>query len=186
MLLPDQPGAHPHLAIVGGKAPAIYVLDRDHLGHFHAGSDSDAVQTIRTVGGIFGSMAYWNHQVYVLSDSDALRDYEVKDGKLAFKAVSGFRLQDHAATPAISANGSKNGIAWVVGSKGWNSPDRTAVLYACDASDIAHELYNSNQNAARDKAGSALRFNIPTIANGHVYVGAKGEVDVYGLLPVNR
>ena len=60
------------------------------------------------------------------------------------------------------------------------------MLYACDASDIAHELYDSNQNAARDKAGKALRFNMPTIAKGHVYVGAKGEVDVYGLLPVNR
>jgi hypothetical protein len=75
---------------------------------------------------------------------------------------------------------------WVVSSKGWNSPDRTAVLHACDASDIAHELYNSGQNAARDGAGKALRFNIPTIVNGHVYVGAKGEVDVYGLLPARQ
>ena len=31
------------------------------------------------------------------------------------------------------------------------------------------------------RAGLALRFNHPIIANGHVYVGAKREVDVYGL-----
>jgi hypothetical protein len=186
MLLPDQPGAHPHLAIVGGKAPKIYVLDRDHLGHYHANRDSDAVQEIRTQGGIYGSMAYWNHHVYVLSDSDALRDYEVKEGRLTFEASSSFRFEDHAATPAISANGDRDGIVWVVSSKSWNSPGRTAVLHAADASNVAHELYNTNQNAARDGAGKALRFNIPMIVNGHVYVGARGEVDVYGLLAVRR
>jgi len=74
----------------------------------------------------------------------------------------------------------------VVSSKSWNSPGRTAVLHAADASNVTHELYNTNQNAARDGAGKALRFNIPTIVNGHVYVGARGEVDVYGLLAVGR
>lgn len=182
MLLPDQPGVHPHLAIVGGKAPLIYVVDRDHLGHYHAGSNSHAIQTIKTVGGIFGSMAYWNHNVYVLSSGDSLRDFAVKDGRLTFKAASSFQFEDHAATPTVSANRDKDGIVWVMSSKGWNSSDRTAVLYAADASNITHELYNSNQNATRDHAGYALRFNIPTIVNGHVYVGAKREVDVYGLL----
>ena len=186
MLLPDQPGPHPHLAVVGGKAPMIYVLDRDHLGHYQPQSNSHAVQTITTKGGIFGSMAYWNRNVYVLSDSDALRDFEVKDGKLAFKAASSFRFEDHAATPSVSANGDKDGIVWVLSSKGWNSPDRNAVLHAADASNVAHELYNSEQNAARDRAGTALRFNIPTIVNGLVYVAAKREVDVYGLLPAGR
>ena len=186
MLLPDQPGPHPHLAVVGGKAPMIYVLDRDHLGHYQPQSNSHAVQTITTKGGIFGSMAYWNRNVYVLSDSDALRDFEVKDGKLAFKAASSFRFEDHAATPSVSANGDKDGIVWVLSSKGWNSPDRNAVLHAADASNVARELYNSEQNAARDRAGTALRFNIPTIVNGLVYVAAKREVDVYGLLPAGR
>lgn len=186
MLLPEQPGPHPHLAVIGGKDPLIYVLDRDHLGHYHAGDNSHAVQTIRVHGGIFGSMAYWNHNVYVLSDSDALRDFAVDGGKLVLKASSSFRLADHGATPAVSANGDKDGIVWVLSSKGWNSPDRNAVLHACEAANVSHELYNSQQNAARDGAGVALRFNIPTIVNGHVYVGAKGEVDVYGLLSAKR
>jgi hypothetical protein len=186
MLLPDQPGPHPHLALIGGKAPLIYLLDRDRLGHFQPDSNSHAVQTISTPGGIFGSMAYWNHNVYVLTDSDALRDFEMKNGKLVFTASSSFKLKDHAATPAVSANGDKDGIVWVLGSKGWNSPDRTAVLHAADASNITHELYSSEQNAGRDRAGWALRFNMPTIVNGHVYVGTKREVDVYGLLPAGR
>ncbi len=186
MLLPDQAGPHPHLAVVGGKAPLIYVLDRDRLGHYHAESNRDVVQTIPTSGGIYGSMAYWNHHVYVLSDGDSLRDFEVELGKLSFRTSSRFRFEDHSATPVVSANGVNDGIVWVASSKGWNSPGRTAVLHACDASNVAHELYNSNLNAARDKAGYALRFNIPMIANGHVYLGARGEVDVYGLFPVAK
>ena len=183
MLLPAQTGEHAHLVVVGGKAPLLYLIDRDRMGHFQPDSNSHAVQTIPTRGGIYGSAAYWNHHVYLLSDADALRDYELKGGKLEFKAASSFALRDHAATPAVSANGEHDGIVWVVSSKGWNSPDRTAVLHAADASDIAHELYNSEQNPGRDRAGLALRFNVPTIASGHVYVGAKREVDVYGLLP---
>ena len=186
VLLPDQRGPHPHLAIVGGKAPMLYVIDRDSMGHYNPDSDSHAVQTIPTNGGIFGAIAYWNQHVYLLSDADALRDYEVTNGKLTFKASSTFSLRDHAATPAVSANGDKDGIVWIVSSKGWNSPDRSAVLHAVDASNVAHEIYNSEQNPSRDRAGLALRFNIPTIVNGHVYIGAKHEVDVYGLLQPGR
>ncbi|HTH53587.1 MAG TPA: hypothetical protein VL495_06530 [Edaphobacter sp.] len=186
MLLPDQSGPHPHLAMIGGKGPMIYVVDRDRLGHFHQGSNSHAVQTIPTSHGIYGSMAYWNHNVFVLSDHDSLRDFQVKDGKFIFKAASSFKLEDHAATPTVTSNGDKNGIVWVMSSKGWDSPDRRAVLYAADASDVSHLLYASNQNAARDSAGYALRFNIPTIMNGHVYVATKGEVDVYGLFPAKQ
>jgi len=186
MLLPDQPGSHPHLAVIGGKGPMIYVVDRDRLGHYQPANNNHAVQTIPTSGGIYGSMTYWNHHVYVLIDHDSVRDFAVGDAKLTFKAASSFKLEDHAATPVVSANGTKDGIVWVLSSKGWNSQDRRAVLYAADASDIARQLYTSNQNEMRDQAGYALRFNMPTVANGHVYVGAKSEVDVYGLLPAKR
>ncbi len=76
----------------------------------------------------------------------------------------------------------KDGVLWVLRSKSWNGEDTPATLSAFDAEDIAHQLYSSEQNSARDRAGLALRFNIPTVVNGRVYVGAKGEVDVYGLL----
>jgi hypothetical protein len=181
LLVPAERSERLHVAIVGGKAPLLYVVDRDRMGHFQPDSNSHAVQTIPTRGGIYGAAAYWNHNVYVLSDGDAVRRYEMSHGTLTFKAASSFSLRDHAATPAISANGNRDGIVWVVSSKGWDSPDRTAVLHAADASDPGHELYNSEMNAGRDRAGLALRFNIPTIANGHVYIGAKREVDVYGL-----
>ena len=186
VLLPDQPGPHPHLVVVGGKAPLLYIINRDQMGHFDPTSDKYAVQAIPTNGGIFGAVAFWNQNVYLLNEGDRMQDYELDSGKLVFKAAATFSLRDHAATPAVSANGSKDGVVWVVSSKGWNSPDRAAVLHAVDASNVAHELYNSEQNPGRDRAGLALRFNIPTIVNGHVYIGAKHEVDVYGLILAGR
>jgi len=48
---------------------------------------------------------------------------------------------------------------------------------------VSRELYNSEQNSARDRCGLTLRFTIPTVINGRVYVAAKKELDVYGLLP---
>jgi hypothetical protein len=184
VLLPDQPGAHPHLAVVEGKGGVLYLVDRDHLGRWQPGNNSHALQTIAVPSGVFGSMAYWNHYVYVLSDGDALRQFEVNDARLSPKAASGF--PGVSATPTVSANGLKDGIVWILRSKSWNAPDQPAALYAYDAANVAHELYDSEQNASRDRVGPALRFNIPTAVNGHVYVGARREVDVYGLLPPDR
>src|SRR6202453_486136 len=64
MLLPDQPGSHPHLAVVAGKGSTLYLVNRDHMGHWQPGSDSHAVQTMHLPNGVFGSMTYWNHFVY--------------------------------------------------------------------------------------------------------------------------
>jgi hypothetical protein len=184
LLLPDQPGPHPHLLMVGGKGGGMYVIDRDHMGKYHSGDDSHAVQVLRFGSGIYSAPAYWNHHVYIFAADDVLKDFAVEHGQLSAKpvALGTAKFIDPGATPTVSANGSRNGIVWVLQSKGWRSPDRNAVLFAFDAANVAHELYDSEQNSARDRAGLCLRFNIPTVVNGKVYVGAKGEVDVYGLL----
>ena len=185
LLLPDQPGPHPHLLLVGGKGASLYVIDRDRIGKYHAGDDSHAVQVLRIGSGIYSAPAYWNQHVYIFAADDVLKDFAVEHGKLPSLPVArgNTTFIDPGATPTVSANGSLNGIVWVLRSKGWRAPDTNAELYAYDAANVAHELYNSEQNSARDRAGLCLRFNIPTVANGKVYIGTKREVDVYGLLP---
>jgi hypothetical protein len=188
VLLPDQPGPHPHLAVIAGKSGTVFLVDRDHMGKYHPGNDSHAVQAVPNRGGVYASTAYWNHNIYVASDSndDALQQFSVDAGRLSLKAASGASLAGLCSTPTVSANGMKDGIVWVLRSKGWNSPDTNAQLYAFDAANIGHRLYDSEQNPSRDRAGLALRFNIPIVVNGHVYIGAKREVDVYGLLPADK
>jgi len=84
----------------------------------------------------------------------------------------------------VSANGNTNGIVWALdnSSAGFSC---CQVLFAYDATNLAHELYNSNQAPnGRDSTWGAVKFTVPTIANGKVYVGTQTGVAVLGLLPV--
>jgi hypothetical protein len=77
----------------------------------------------------------------------------------------------------VSANGTSNGIVWAAENSG------TAVLHAYDATNLANELYNSNQAAnSRDQFGSGNKFITPMIVNGKVYVGTTNGIGVFGLL----
>lgn len=165
------------LLLVGGKNGDLYVLDRQHMARPR--------QIFEFQGGIYAAPAYWNGHVYVLASGDYLSDFAMKGGELSTKPVATGRQHfgNPGATPAISANGTTNGVVWLIETKGWNGADRPAVLHAYDAAHVDRELYNSEQNAGRDRVGKTLRFTIPTVMNGRVYVEAKGEVDVYGLLP---
>lgn len=183
VLLPDQPGAHRHLLVTAGKEGKIYVIDRDKMGKFQPGNDPHAVQTIAASRGAFGAMAYWNENVFFIGSESRLQDFAVVEGQLTLKAAGNAKFLDSGATPSVSSDGAKDGIVWAASSKNWNEQaGRAAVLYAYDASDVHRELYNSEQNSSRDRAGIALRFVIPSVINGKVYLGEKGEVDVYGLL----
>jgi hypothetical protein len=107
------------------------------------------------------------------------------------------------ATPSISASSATaNGIVWAIDSAAFgtkNGASRAAgpsILHAFDASNISIELWNSSLAAGgRDTAGNAVKFTVPTAANGKVYIGTRGsddstgngttfgEIGGYGLLP---
>jgi hypothetical protein len=180
-LLPDQPGAHPHLLLQPTKGSMIYVIDRDRMGRFQPNGDA-VVQRIRMAGLGLGAMACWNGHVFFACSDDFLRDYAVKNGQLTLNLYSRTRFEDPGATPSVSANGNKDAIVWAITTKTWNGVGRPAILYAFDANKIDQPIYSSEQNIQRDSAAMATRFVIPIVVNGRVYFGARGEVEVYGLL----
>jgi hypothetical protein len=183
VLLPEQAGNHAHLLLGGGKQGALYVLDRDRLGKMHPGRDDQAVNVLRFRAGLFSAPAYWNGHVYVLASGDFLYDLPLEHASISFERYTkGTQRFGLGATPAISANGARDGIVWLIESKPAAGRNQPAVLHAYDAANVADELYNSEEQAGRDRAGMVLRFTIPTVANGRVYVPARGEVDVYGFL----
>ena len=80
--------------------------------------------------------------------------------------------------PAVSANGSSDGIVWAV------QNSNPAALHAFAAGNLATELYNSNQAAnGRDQFGAGNKFIAPTVADGKVFVATTASVGVFGLLP---
>lgn len=182
LLLPDQPGPHRHLLLQPTKDSTIYVIDRDKMGKFQRDHDA-LLQTTRMAGGGYGAMAYWNGHVFFSASDDYLGDYAVKNGQLTLNESSTVKFANPGATPSVSADGNKNAIVWAIATKTWNGPDnKPAVLYAFDATRLGQPIYSSEQNSQRDRAAMATRFVIPVVVSGRVYFGARGEVEVYGLL----
>jgi hypothetical protein len=189
LLLPDQPAGSPHLHLLAqaGKEGSIYLVDRDQMGHFNPSNDNQIVQFIPSVtGGIWGMPAWWNNNIYFGGTNDSLKvfSFNPATGLLSTSPTSfsstvyGFP----GPTPSVSANGTSNGIVWVLQTDAYGS-NGPSILHAYDATNLATELYNSNQNSGRDGLSGAVKFSIPTIANGKVYVGTAGQLSVFGLLP---
>ena len=185
VILPDQSGPVPHELLASGKPGILYLINRDDMGHFHGGSDSQIVQSVpafpNTSGitaGIFASPVYWNGRVYVTGIGGVVEAFTLSGGKLSTSPTSRTKAQFSfpGATTSISSNGATAGIVWVLDGNGTG-------LYAYDATNLASELYDTNQNSSgRDTPGQPVKFAVPTVASGHVYVGTQTELDVYGLL----
>jgi hypothetical protein len=185
---------YPKELIGGGKDGNIFVNNPLNMGGFNDSSNT-VLQTVHIgttqYNNIFSTPAYWNGVIYFHSNADPLRaftwDASATAGQqmsLQSAALTSYGM--HGATPSVSANGNNSGIVWDIDNSAYVADDPGAsgpsVLHAYDATNVAHELYNSAQIGARDSAGIALKFTVPTIANGRVYVPTASELDIYGLL----
>jgi len=178
-LLGDEAGspAHPRLMAGAGKEGRIYLLDRDNLGKFNPAGDTQIVQSLpNAIGPLFGNPAYFNLHLYFCGSGDALKAFPVSSAQMAVtpQSQSPTTFRFPGCVPTISANGTANGIVWAI--------DPTGVLRAYDATNLANELYDSNQNGARDSLGAAVKFSVPTVANGKVFVPTQTALVVYGPL----
>jgi len=211
LIFPTQTGPYPDEIIQAGKggypcdefgstyAVPIYLVDRDDMGGYNPNQDQD-IQTVEgTVHGYWSSPAYWQSPTaqYVYysgmtnetGDGDYLKQYSITNGVVSSAPVEQTpNLFPVGSTPAISANGTSSGILWAIERKDILSAlpgTHPGILYAYNASNVSQVLYNSSQNKQlRDQGGCANKFQVPTIANGKVYVGTQNELDIFGILPV--
>ena len=198
LLLPDVPGAVSPYAVAAGKTGVIFLLDRNNLGKFNSQADH-VVQRVPAAfnapalqGWVTGVSAYFDGSIYFLGVNPGmvgpLQQFKFANGKLPTTATSRSQHQfmNRATSPSVSANGGVNGIVWII-EAGGPIPTIPATLHAYDARDLTVELYTSDQavtpmGTKRHQPGIGIKFAVPTIANGRVYVGTKSEVTVYGLL----
>ena len=181
LLLPDVVdgnGNTRHLAVGSGKDANIYVVDRDNMGKF-SGTADNIYQLItgQLSGGVYSKPSYFNGTVYYGANGDSIKAFPVVNGLLATSpsSHSAITFPYPGATPTISASGTTNGIVWAVEN---TSP---AVLHAYDATNLANELYNSNQASSSADHFSNNKFITPMVVNGKVYVGTSTSVAVFGL-----
>jgi hypothetical protein len=179
VVLPDQPGPHPHLLIGAGKEGKIYVLNRDSLGGFDPSTDHVVQEVPGGVTSAFATPAYFNGHIYYGGVGDSLKAFDLTNGVLATGAASQSSevFGYPGTTPSISANGTAGGVVWAV------ENSDTAVLRAYAADNLGTELYDSNQAGTRDQPGKAIKFEVPTVVNGKVYIGVNGGLAVFGLIP---
>ena len=182
LLLPpmkDANGITRRLAIAAGKDSNIYIVDRTNMGKFHPNSNNIYQEIDNALsGGLWSMPAYFNGSVYYGAVGNHLLQFQFSQAKLSTAPVSksATAFGYPGSTPSVSSNATSNGIVWAIEHSG---PD---VLHAYDATNLATELYNSNQAASgRDQFGSASHFGTPMIVNGKVYVGTDNSVAVFGL-----
>lgn len=209
VLLPDQTsGAGPkHLLAQTGKEGLVYLVDRDNMGQFNPSSNDQIVQSfIGPPNGLWGAPAWWQNNIYFGGQYDSIRQFAFEPAAELFNPTvvsqsPGF-FAFPGTTPSVSSRGPSHGLLWAIDESlyGYASPNAPnvfcsavpvppactgpAILHAYDATNLALEYWNSSMAPNnRDRAGNAVKFVPPTVANGKVYVGTRTRVDVYGLLP---
>jgi hypothetical protein len=194
-----------NFVVGGGKEGNLFLLNQAAMGHYNA-TNSNAIQIFNVGNPIFSTAAFWNNSLYIAAAGGSLQAYPFdtvagmfKPGNATQASVSfGFP----GATPSVSSNAANNGIVWAIDASPYCTPASpscgAAVLHAFDATKLSTELWNSSM-VGTDKAGFAVKFTVPTVANGKVYIGTRGndcstscpgttpttlgELDVYGLKP---
>ena len=155
--------------------------------------------------GIYGTPAYWNWSFYLAGDRGKLQQFTLNSSTYKINtsptSTSATTYSFPGATPSVTTKpDNSNAIVWALDNTQYcteQSPGcGPTVLHAYDATNLGTELWNSSQGTG-NAAGFAVKFTVPTVANGKVYVGTRGndtqqsgntatspgELDVYGLLP---
>ena len=179
LLLPDvsdSSGTTRHLAVGAGKDGNLYVVSRDSMGKFNSASNNIWQELDGALpGGIWSTPAYFNQTVYFGPVSSPLVAFTLSGAKLAAGSSTSTSFTYPGTSAVVSANGTSNAIVWA------HENSNPAVLHAYDATNLAHELYNSSQAAnGRDHFGAGNKFITPVVADGKVFVGTTDGVAVFG------
>jgi hypothetical protein len=183
LILPDAAGsqAHPHLLVGGSKEGALYLIDRDDMTQFDPNQDNVLDKVGVSSDGIFSTPLYWQGSLFVVGVDDVLKRYTLAGAQLSDSPVDsgsvvfGFP----GATPVLSANGTSDAILWMLDTSDNGTPNGSgtsgpAILYAYDPETLS-VLYQGTTG------GDAVKFTVPTVVNGKVYVGTQTELTVFGL-----
>ena len=192
----DSQGKRQQLLLIGSKEGHLYLLDRNNLGHL----TNQVVQEVTVPftssdNGVFGTPAYYNGQIYVIGFTTPGFTYSVSNSTLTLTSQSTDRIGGlFTGTPSISVDGASNGIVWSLNNYNTTSGYHdTLSAYSAD-SYAGNPLYTSDQApGGRDQPEPAnilnngpllylSKFNVPTVANGMVYVGTNDGLVAYGRL----
>ena len=187
LLLPQQPGPIPNLAVAAGKDGNMYLMNQERLGGYSP--------NVNHVVGTYGIGGCWCGQSYYVDPSDNAARVVSSGGNtvgiwkvqthphvaLVNVASAGINSgQDPGFLTSISSNGTSNPIIWAVG----RPFDRTnnVTLYAFDPEQGGGSLTQIYAGTAGNWPNLGGNANlVPVVANGHVFVASYKTLDIFGL-----
>jgi len=188
LVLPDQPGSTPHLAVAVGKVGTLFLMNEDKLGGYSP--------TKNNVLGSYFTGDCWCGQSYFVDPADGLgrvvssggrvvRVWKVQTspkvalslGKLSPGVGGG---QDPGFFTTISSNGKANPIIWAL-SHPPNSGTPSIYLFAFDpeSGSPMKQLFKGTAGTWPNLGGNANL--VPVVANGLVFVASNQQLQVFGL-----
>ncbi len=182
LILPDQTTGPKHLLLQVGKQGWMYLINRDNLGGYNASSDNIVEELTGLTNGLWSTPTYFNNGIYLWGTNDDMKAFTFENGAITDGHFSS--SNENAGYPGpttvASSNGAANGIIWTI-----QADQNPEILRAYDPTNLNNLIYSSDQNPDRDTPGDHVKFVIPTVANGKVYVPSEMLLGVYGLLAGN-
>ncbi|HEY6277911.1 MAG TPA: hypothetical protein VIX86_16450 [Streptosporangiaceae bacterium] len=180
MVLPDQPGPHPHQMVGCGKEGTVYLMDRQNPGGFHPtdrllGSLKKAIKH-----GVYGGPAYYNghlgQRLFFCGKDATLRSISLNNTRMQVIAQTSDIFPFPPATPVVTSNGSAagTGVVWVT-QVAQAAPGNTIDLLAFDADDVTKKVFS----ASAGPYNGGPKFTVPTVADGRAFVGTDGQLAVF-------
>lgn len=188
MLIPGK-----NIVICGDKHGVLTLLNSQDLGELNA-SPQQHLQSLAINGGrVTNGPVWWKGpsgaSLYIWGEADVLKAFRFSGGTLGSVPYAKGAAGSHGSPGGaltVSADGSKagTGIVWaaLTINRSADHGNAPGILRAFDAETLV-ELWNSEQNASRDRLGTLVKFVPPMVARGKVYaVTYDNRVNVYGVL----
>ena len=191
LVLPDQPGSTPHLAVAAGKVGTLFLMNEDHLGGYSPKKNnvlgsyavgncwcgesyfvdpSDGLARVVTSGG--GTVRVWKVQT---SPTVALTEATIAAG------LGGGQLQDPGFFTSVSSNGNAHPIIWAISrptTKNGGAPIRL-FAFSPESGNPMNTLFETTAGNWPNTSGNANL--VPVVANGLVFVASYQQLQIFGL-----
>jgi hypothetical protein len=190
MVLPDQPGSTPHLAVATGKEGTLFLMNEDSLGGYS--------QTANNVLGSYSMGGCWCGPSYFVDPSDGAGRVVTSGGsqvlvwkvqtspkpalvRVAASPSGGTTAQDPGFFTTVSSNGNSNPIIWAV-SRPSNIPQEPIRLFAFNPDSGKNPMKPLFDGIAGNWPHVMANATItPVVANGQVFVASYQQLQIFGL-----
>jgi hypothetical protein len=190
MVLPHQLGSIPHLAVAAGKFGSMFFMNEDDLGGYSTTKNN--VLGAYVVGGC------WCGESYFVDPNDGAARVVSSGGNqvLVWKVQTSPSTtlsnvarsatittgQNGGFFTSVSSNGNSNPIIWAL-SRPVSQNVNSIVLYAFnpESSSTMQQLFRGKAGFWPNVGGDSNQ--VPTVANGKVYVASYQQLQIFGLKP---